>query len=112
MSVCIYSESELKGLYLELVAHGANPKNVAIALISAGLANRMAFTATYQDRYECPATIEDFLSDSVEPYRPMADWPLASWVRNLLYNCVSNDGRDYCGPKTADYLETVARKLK
>jgi hypothetical protein len=30
------------------------------------------------------------------------------WVRNLLYNCVSNGGTDFCPPKTREWLLTAA----
>ncbi len=111
MSVAIYSEAELNGLYQALTENGADMCDTSTALTTAAIANRLAYNRAYgaEAGNEKTTLPRDFHVPTVaDAYIPVPDWTVYQWVRNLLYNCVSNGGTDFCPPKTREYLETTA----
>lgn len=106
MSVAIYSEQEINGLYQAMTENGADMYDTSTALTTAAIANRLAYNRTYEEKVFLP---RDYHVPTVaDAYIPVPDWTVYQWVRNLLYNCVSNGGTDFCPPKTREYLESTA----
>ena len=104
MSVIHYSDHELEGLWGRL----GGGDQLREAIVALGTANRAAYMATYRD------------CDSVEPVairtpRPdasavVARWTCTDWAQNLLYNCISNDGREFADPADTDVLLAAAAR--
>jgi hypothetical protein len=109
MSVAIYSEQELNGLYQAMTDNGADRFNTSNALTTAAIANRLAYNRTYEEKVFLPSDYH--VPTMADTYVPVPDWTVYQWVRNLLYNCVSNGGTDFCPPKTREYLETTAQAM-
>ena len=104
MSVIYYSDHELEGLWGRL----GGGDQLREALVALGTANRAAYMATYRD------------CESVEPVaistpRPdasavVARWTCTDWAQNLLYNCISNDGREFADPADTEVLLAAAAR--
>lgn len=108
MSVAIYSTSELNGLYRAFIEHGASAQDAEIALTTAGIANRLAYSRTYNEKMDHEPG--DFTSIG-DRYDPCPDWSLHQWARNLLYNTVSNGGTDFCPPLARQWLHDTSLSL-
>lgn len=109
MSVAVYSNEELRGLWRALVDIGAPETESAVALTAIGLANRAAYAMTYQD--ETSIEFPRFTQDGVEEYRPVPEWTPEQWTRNLLYNCVTNAGTDFAPASYAEQLLRWSRPI-
>jgi hypothetical protein len=104
MSVAVYSDDELAGLWHRL----GGDDEVGYALLALGTANRAAYMLTYQD---CESIERVRLESPARDGKPPVDvWSCADWVGNLLYNCVSNAGRNLADERAAETLRAAAAK--
>jgi hypothetical protein len=93
MSVYRIANAELAELRRRLQPVAPIPADLDETLYAIGLANRAAYDMTYGH----DASVEP-LSLDVEPdafYPVIPEWSITTWVANLLYNGVSNGGRDF-----------------
>jgi hypothetical protein len=98
MSVFIYDETELEGLWHAL---GGAPET-GYALRALAIANRAAYLQTYGPG-TCPSGPFTVEFPRIEKPRELdrtkrpggLDWDAKTWAENLLYNCVSNSGLDF-----------------
>jgi hypothetical protein len=104
MSVAVYSDDELARLWFRL----GGSDDVGYALVALGTANRAAYMLTYTD---CDSIERVSLSEpAVEGKPPVDTWSCTQWVRNLLYNCISNGGRDFADSRAAETLLNAAAR--
>lgn len=95
MSVCIYSDQELAGLWTRL----GRTEETGYALHALAIANRAAYMLTYAPRHTDACTLEVPRFDEAEPEDAPCGWTASDWLGNLLYNCVSNGGTDFAPPQ-------------
>lgn len=91
MSVCIFSDQELAGLWSRM----GRTQETGYALHCLAIANRAAYMLTYAPRHEDACTITVPRFDVVEPAEAPCGWTTAEWLDNLRYNCISNGGTDF-----------------
>ena len=112
MSVSEYSFERIQQLYADIraVISGllidAREEDIKLALRSAYIANRAALACTYGDM----VTIEPM--EEPEGINPHADMvQVFEDIGLLLYNCVSNSGRDFMPQKDKDVLESISKAI-
>jgi len=116
MSVRRYSPAEIQALYADILGLrsrlliSAEAGELAVALRSAFIANRAALAMTYGKR----VVIQEF--DLAEAINPQPDpKQVFEDIGLLLYNCISNGGRDFLPEQDRALLEgvrlAVARSL-
>lgn len=104
MSVAIYEQDELEGLWHTL----GGTAEVQQALGALGYANRAAFLLSYTpDDDEVLSVYASLRLEQPRPYAGFTDDAL-DWADNLLYNCVSNGGSDFAPEKHADAVREAA----
>jgi hypothetical protein len=105
MSVIHYSDEELAGLWHRL----GKTDEVGLALHILGIANRAAYMLTYAPRHADACTIDVPRLDEATPSQPPR-WSATDWVRNLLYNCLSNGGTDFADRRARETALAAAAK--
>lgn len=107
MSVCIFTDTELAGLWHRL----GGDEELQYALHALGIANRAAYMLTYASGHQDACTIEVPRFEKPQPTEaPCSDWSASTWAENLLYNCVSNGGTDFAPLNHRAKLLAHARK--
>jgi hypothetical protein len=101
MSVVHFENTELERLWGVL-----DPRDIEIgkSLYVIGCANRAAYMTSYQESVEAPS-----IQGSSDAGLPAWAKTAESWVKNLLYNCVTNGGTDFAPDAHAQRLLAAAR---
>jgi hypothetical protein len=81
-------------------------EDIKLALRSAYIANRAALACTYGDIVTIEPTEEP---EGINPHADMVQ--VFEDIGLLLYNCVSNDGRDFMPQRDKGVLESISTAI-
>ncbi len=110
MSVALYSDAELRALRDALVSKCGAPREAAedVLTILAG-ANAAAYSSSYHDG-ELIFSRDKPVWEGEPDNLHRESWTTDEWARNLLYNCITNDGTEFAPPASAELLSVWSRK--
>ena len=110
MSVILFKKEEFIGLYYSILslpsseyALDFDEQELLAVMQSAHLANASAYSITYWETADIE--IIDFSS---HPKTLLSPAEIFIKIKSLLYNCISNGGRNYLPEKDHDFLKGTA----
>lgn len=103
MSVALYSHDEIRGLFRAMTETRVSSGLAETLLRLAARANRRAYMYQYAEVVPAePLTLDGPV------YVPMSDWTVGTWLRNLLYNTIANDGTPFLSNNATTVMFTLA----
>jgi len=110
MSVILFKKEELIDLYYSILSLPSSEylldldeQELLTVIQSAHLANASAYSITY-----CETADIEIIDFSSTPKTLISPEEIFMKIKSLLYNCISNGGRNYLPEKDRNFLKGIA----